>query len=139
MTKSTVTLSGRVPEPVKERVEEMAEEREMSQSMMMRELLREAIEHKETDTEPGQSTRSAVSGSVEQRADLAQLLAGLGILTVALSLVIQSAIIPVLSAPYPVAAFMLETVQNLLLAVAAVLVAFAVKNAVEMYLEGDPE
>ena len=61
MAKSTVTLSGRVPEPVKERIEEMAEERGMSQSMMMREILKEGIEYKDADTEPGQPTRSGAS------------------------------------------------------------------------------
>jgi hypothetical protein len=61
MAKDTVTLSGRVPVPVKERINEMAEEREISQSMMMREIVQEGIEYKEADTDAGQPTRSGAS------------------------------------------------------------------------------
>jgi hypothetical protein len=71
MTRKTVTLSGRVPEPVKKRINEMAEEREISQSMMMREIIKEGIEYEEADTEPVQpeSLRKIIQEELEEYGD----------------------------------------------------------------------
>ena len=56
MAKNTVPLSGRVPEPLKEKVEELAEEREMSRSAMTRELIKDGIEEIENE-QAAQSNR----------------------------------------------------------------------------------
>jgi len=82
---------------------------------------------------------SAVFGSVEEPGTFAQILASLGIVFGVLSATVQWGVTVGIFVPNSVAAAALGTLQSLLLAVAAVLVASAVIMAVAMYLEGNPE
>ena len=49
MGKSTVPLTGRVPEPLKEEVSDLSEEEQMSQSAMVRELIKDGLARREEE------------------------------------------------------------------------------------------
>jgi uncharacterized membrane protein len=131
MAESKNTRATQLRGETDEEFEQFRDKRDMSTSEALRAMVREALQE-DDDV-------SAVFGSVEEPGTFAQILASLGIVFGVLSATVQWGVTVGIFVPNPVAAAALGTLQSLLLAVAAVLVASAVIMAVVMYLEGDSE
>jgi len=131
MAESKNTRATQLRGETDEEFEQFRDKRDMSTSEALRAMVREALQE-DDDV-------SAVFGSVEEPGTFAQILASLGIVFGVLSATVQWGVTVGIFVPNSVAAAALGTLQSLLLAVAAVLVASAVIMAVAMYLEGNPE